>query len=254
MEELPETEEQDFVFGGGVGSMAGVVEGSRSSFQVGGQHAASGSRQTLSAFVGAWNLTFTNGVTDAYVISTEGVATLVSNNGTGRLQRMERGDPFGERARDRNYLDTFYLANTFGVNAWQYLWMENGVLKVDHFCEHYCEGTSPRGSPKYCCTGIGTKVDHVVPGSQLEFGLQATGRRSESYDVKGFGDMATRFAASGDKLSQAQQIAPTRGSASSSPRGSLWRNGGGAAGNEASVRSDSWSHNGVFGTLRQLLR
>jgi hypothetical protein len=135
----------------------------RSGARGGSRHCAPSSAfvanpQRRSALQGTWEVTYSNGHRDAYVIDSFGRAKRPNGMKSGQLT------PQGSDAdtqRDHRYAGKFFLPSTHRPGVWEYVWLhdDTDTLMLRHFCvDGQCSNLSPEGSANFCCTGTGTRV------------------------------------------------------------------------------------------------
>ena len=73
----------------------------------------------------------------------------------GKAQLVPAGSPADDVA-DANYSGKYFLRNRLEAGTWEYVWIEQGIMHVDHFSEKDT-GTSPFGSQNFSISGRGSR-------------------------------------------------------------------------------------------------
>ena len=82
-----------------------------------------------------------------------------------KISKFERVNDEGVPRPDLSYQGWFYRTWDRAA-AWEYFQItDDGKLEVHHFCTDGCSGTSPLGSPNFCCKSVSTGGDKCPEGN-----------------------------------------------------------------------------------------
>lgn len=111
---------------------------------------------------GSWQVQYSNGHLTIYDIGPDG---FVTRRNTGRSSQLAVAGSPGDVKSDPNFINGFYLEGMHRDSMWEYIWEDDGVLHLRHFCEDgNCKLESPEGSSLYCCAAVGQRL--ASPGHE----------------------------------------------------------------------------------------
>ena len=104
------------------------------------------------AWHGVFAQKYSNGHRDSTTLSCTG--EMIWRGGTLKETGLKHVNGAGVPRPDPKYQEWFYRPWNRAL-AWEYFrFTDSGQLEVHHFCKDGCSGTSPLGSPNFCCLSV----------------------------------------------------------------------------------------------------
>lgn len=127
---------------------------------------------TWALVAGKYDQTYTNGFRDLNTVSCDGTMVWRNNTLSGKLTPSGSQLPprRASQNNDPNYSaeDGWHFREWDHDEAWEFVRFLHGQMEVDHFCKdpNLCNGTSPQGSPNFCCSSLSSRQRVSCEGAE----------------------------------------------------------------------------------------